>query len=250
MSSLAPALVGSMVVDPKPTLNARSRSKPILILGAGLAGPAICLSLRSYGFPCRLLERRADPSVLETASNSDGGSITLSANSIRAVLQCAAGSELAPVPSSTASPAPAPVSAAATGRPGGDHPLPNLSGLSQSEAAVVMHEKLRAVGYSYDSMALQDDVGYRYGEVYVGEGHLPQGGLQALRIMRGDLRRLLLEECSRRGIEVEWGIKVRDVKEDEEGVELVLEDGTSISGAYHLICLPNVAMYACRILTR
>ena len=181
-------------------------SSPILILGAGLAGPALCLSLRSYGFPCRLLERRPSPDTKETSSNSDGGSITIAANSIRAILQCAAGADLLR---------------------SGDGPFDLLA---PGSASAELHDKLRAVGFSYDSMTLQDDTGYKYGRVTVGEG--AQGGMMALRIMRGDLRRIILEECAMRGVEVEWGVRVKDVTENESGVELGLEDGSFIKGEF------------------
>jgi 2-polyprenyl-6-methoxyphenol hydroxylase-like FAD-dependent oxidoreductase len=173
---------------------------PIVILGAGLAGPAVCLSLLSSGYHCRLLELRGNAGILETTINSDGGSITLSANSIRALLQCAGGATLSV---------------------GED--------LLKNGKAAALHDKLRQVGYSYDRMSLQDDGGYRYGDVSVGEGEY--GGLQALRIMRGDLRKILLEECRIGGAEVEWGVKVTGIQETEH-VEVFTADGMSIKGMW------------------
>ena len=53
-----------------------------LIMGAGLAGPATALSLARRGIKSTIFEIRSSPST-------SGGSITLAANALRALTQCA-----------------------------------------------------------------------------------------------------------------------------------------------------------------
>jgi 2-polyprenyl-6-methoxyphenol hydroxylase-like FAD-dependent oxidoreductase len=72
--------------------------------------------------------------------------------------------------------------------------------------------------------------GYYFGDVLIGDED-PEG-YPALRIMRKDLQKVLLEECGkRRGlIEIKWGAVLKEIRQTEEGVSVEFGDGSSLKG--------------------
>ena len=155
----------------------------VFIMGAGLGGPALALSLARRQIKSTIFEIRPAPS-------SSGGSITLAANALRA-LALGTGDEV--------------------------------------------YHKIRDTGYVYERMAMTGDDGYQYGELCVGEGG--EGGFPAVRIMRGDLHRILLDECEKAGVTMEYGKKAKEIKEEGESVTISFEDGQEAKGGYDRITL-------------
>lgn len=92
-------------------------------------------------------------------------------------------------------------------------------------------EHLREVGYNYTRMGAYADDGYHFGDVLIGDEG-PEG-FPALRIMRKDLQKVLIEECEKHDglVEIKWGAVVKDISETEDGISVTFEDGSSLQGA-------------------
>ncbi|ORX39958.1 hypothetical protein BD324DRAFT_648575 [Kockovaella imperatae] len=148
----------------------------VLIMGAGIGGPALALSLARQGIRATVFEIRPSP-------QQSGGSITLAANALSALSVCG-GQEIYP--------------------------------------------KVKALGYVYERMGMNDDSGYFYGTLQVGDEK--KDGFAAVRIMRTELHKLLLEECKARGVETLFGKKAKEIKQDSKGVNVEFEDGTQVNG--------------------
>ena len=53
-----------------------------------------------------------------------------------------------------------------------------------------------------------------------------------IRIMRTELRDILLDACAKHGnVEVRWETKITAIREDKDGVVLALADGSELKGA-------------------
>ena len=152
----------------------------VIIVGAGLGGPALAIALAKQSIRSTILERRASREDI-------GGVITLAANAMRV--------------------------------------MKHLLGIE---------ERLRQVGQSFDYIQHFTQASVRTGLAKAGTFPASNDGTGALCVMRPGLHEMLLEECRRdemKGlIDLRYGAKVKEVKEDKEGVSAVLEDGTEIQG--------------------
>lgn len=147
----------------------------VLIIGNGLAGPALALSLARHSIRSTIFEIRP-------ALGDGGGSISLAPNALRALDACQKG----------------------------------------------LVNRLRKRGYSYKRLAIYDEEGTLF-------AHVRQcvQEYDALRIVRAELHRGLMEACGEFGelIEVEYGARLEEMDEQRDGIVVSFEDGKQVKGA-------------------
>lgn len=94
-----------------------------------------------------------------------------------------------------------------------------------------VYPQLRKAGFSYRTFGVFTDGGEKLGSIQAGDKKGKEGGYEALRIMRGELQRVLLDACEESGmVKVKYGMKVKDIQEGKEGVKVTFEDGTEDQG--------------------
>ncbi|KAL7423620.1 hypothetical protein Q5752_001201 [Cryptotrichosporon argae] len=93
-----------------------------------------------------------------------------------------------------------------------------------------VYDSIKEIGYSYYRFGAYTEDGEKLGEIVVGEEG-KEGGYPAIRIMRPELNRLLLEACERTGlVDIKWGVKLQKIDELDNQVKATLEDGAELSG--------------------
>lgn len=98
-----------------------------------------------------------------------------------------------------------------------------------------VHDLVAARGFASDRMEFVSGAGKVLGEI--GMGGQERYGVTPIVIRRGLLNAALREEAERRGIRVELGKKLRDVRDNGgEGVTAVFEDGSQATGDLLLGC--------------
>lgn len=147
-------------------------ARHVLIIGGGLAGPCLALSLARHNIRSTIFEIRSQ-------RGDSGGSISLGPNGLR-VLDRYAG----------------------------------------------VYDALKAVGFSYDVFGAYTAEGEKLGQIRAGE----KDGYSALRIMRPQLHKVLLEACEKRDIPIKYGMKLDKIEESEAGVMAHFEDGSTAKG--------------------
>jgi hypothetical protein len=153
---------------------AMAPSPHVLILGGGIAGPALGLALAKNDISSTIFEIRQP-------GTDQGGSITLAPHALRVI-----------------------------------------------DKSLGVYDDVLARGFRYDKVAAYNDQGYRFGEIQVEEPG--EEGYPAVRILRSELHRLLVQKYERLGGKMVWGAKWKDIKENEMGVEIDFEDGSTASG--------------------
>ena len=103
---------------------------------------------------------------------------------------------------------------------------------------VGVYDTLREVGYTYTRMGAHSDDGYKFGDVMVGE--TKEGDYPAIRILRTDLQKVLLDACdSQNGlVEIKWNAVVEEIRESEQGVAVTFADDTSVQGMSLTVITP------------
>ena len=93
-----------------------------------------------------------------------------------------------------------------------------------------LYQKIKSTGFVYESMGMWADDGYRFGQLYVGD----QGdGFPAVRILRTALHKVIMTACDEaENVKILFGKTMVDVKEEEKGVRLDFEDGSSATGEH------------------
>jgi 2-polyprenyl-6-methoxyphenol hydroxylase-like FAD-dependent oxidoreductase len=97
--------------------------------------------------------------------------------------------------------------------------------------SIGVYDKLKSAGYTYTRMGAHSEDGYRYGDVIVGD---EKEGYPALRIMRSKLNEILLQQCQKLDglVDVKWGAVTKAIREDDNGVKVQFENGSSVEGEF------------------
>lgn len=153
----------------------------VLIIGNGLAGPCLALSLARHKIRSTIYEIRPTPSL-------SGGSISLTPNGLKVLDQYAN-----------------------------------------------VYSKIKASGFSYYQFGAYTAEGEKLGEIRVAE-ESRKGEAEsypAIRILRSVLHKVLLEKIDNLGgmIEVNYGMQLERIQEDEKGVVAYFEGGSTAKGS-------------------
>jgi 2-polyprenyl-6-methoxyphenol hydroxylase-like FAD-dependent oxidoreductase len=151
-------------------------TKHVLIIGGGLAGPCLALSLARHNIRSTIFEIRPFRS-------DSGGSLSLGPNGLR-VLDTYAG----------------------------------------------VYDRLKTIGFAYNTIGAYTAEGEKLGNIRAGEQDDEGNGYPALRIMRPELHKALLEAVEEKGIEVKYGMKLSRIDEGEDSVTAHFEDGLQATG--------------------
>ncbi|RSH85765.1 hypothetical protein EHS25_003906 [Saitozyma podzolica] len=96
------------------------------------------------------------------------------------------------------------------------------------DKVVGVYESVRSSGYVLQRVTAYASDGMKLGEVGLGEEK--EDGYPAVRIRRPTLHKVLLEECARHGVTIQYGKKLERIEETDDGVTAFLVDGTSATG--------------------
>lgn len=90
-----------------------------------------------------------------------------------------------------------------------------------------VYDQIRAQGFAHDYGSLVNIKGEPIGKLVLGSEELY--GFPAVRLFRNSLRQVLLEEASRQGIEIRYGMRaVKVSNETDDSVSLVFENGEPV----------------------
>jgi NADPH-dependent 2,4-dienoyl-CoA reductase/sulfur reductase-like enzyme len=146
----------------------------VLIIGGGLAGPALAIALARRNIRSSIYELRSEPGDI-------GGALMLAPNALRVL-----------------------------------------------DKVVGVYESVRSSGYVLQRVTAYASDGMKLGEIRLGEEK--EDGYPAVRIRRPTLHRVLLEECARHGVTIQYGKKLERIEETGDGVTAFFADGTSATG--------------------
>ncbi|KAK4689811.1 hypothetical protein P7C73_g289, partial [Tremellales sp. Uapishka_1] len=153
-------------------------TRHVLILGAGLGGPCLALSLARQNIRSTIFEIRS-------GRVDSGGSISLGPNGLR-VLDRYAG----------------------------------------------IYDRIKSIGYIYNRFSAYSEEGEKFGEILAGEEDKGEDGYPAVRLMRPDLNKTLLDAAEQSGmVDIKYGAKMTRIEEDDAGVTAYFEDGSNVKGA-------------------
>jgi len=92
---------------------------------------------------------------------------------------------------------------------------------------------MKALGHTYRRIAAYSEDGSKFGEIAVSEEEKGEDAYPAIRIMRSDMHKVLMdaaEEAIEKLITVKYGAKMSRIEETEHGVTAHFEDGLSVEG--------------------
>lgn len=171
--------------------------KHVIIVGAGLAGPALAIALSRHGVRSTILEIRS------TASTA-GGALMLAPNALRV--------------------------------------LDKICGV---------YPQVRSSGFEFDNIQFHSEDGMFLGGVCIGEKDAPslkeetergkrQQGYageeedrkyRGVRVMRSALHSALIDICKGLpDVDMLWGKTLEKIEEKDDGVVVIMQDGSSVSG--------------------
>jgi 2-polyprenyl-6-methoxyphenol hydroxylase-like FAD-dependent oxidoreductase len=93
-----------------------------------------------------------------------------------------------------------------------------------------VYPQIKSKGFSYIRLGAYFEDGEKFAEIKAGQEDV-EGGYPAVRIMRTVLQDLLLDACEdEKSVDMQWGKRLSEVRQNEHGVQVVFEDGTSAKG--------------------
>lgn len=196
-----------------------------LIVGCGLAGPALALLLAQHGLRSTILEARPEHRTI-------GGPVMLAPNAVRVLDRITRGGR---GPTSTQ------VQKVGTAHDGDGEGASASARTDASQTRFSVYDELKLIGRPFSRIQLytanRSETAFdRVGAI--GMDHPLEDGYGGLMVMRPKIHEVLLGRVEREElITVKMGVKVKEIKEDEEGVTVDFEDGSSARGEFREVCV-------------